>query len=198
MRLQDGLRQAGAKASAFLLRGIEAMRGQQGERKTRPLPTIFTGYGGRGQGLPKPTPANLRRFAETPVARKAINTIKDRVAGMSWRIQPKNGRALADVADGARRIQLLTDNLDLPNPEDSFRSLIEQVLEDVLVGGFGAIEVQLSGDAERPLHLWPVDGATIRLRGDWDGEPDSPKYAQSTGRPGPEGTVPLNDDELMY
>ena len=33
--------------------------------------------------MPKPTPANLRRFAETPIARKAINTIKDRIAGMA-------------------------------------------------------------------------------------------------------------------
>ena len=39
--------------------------------------------------LPKPTPYNLRRFAETPIARKAINTVKDRVAGMRWRVQPK-------------------------------------------------------------------------------------------------------------
>lgn len=29
--------------------------------------------------VPKPTPANLRRFAETPVARRAINCIKDRI-----------------------------------------------------------------------------------------------------------------------
>jgi hypothetical protein len=37
----------------------------------------------------------------------------------------------------------LTDNFDAPNPDDSFRSLAEQVLEDIIVGGFGAIEVQL-------------------------------------------------------
>ncbi len=40
------------------------------------------------------------------------------------------------------RIQILTDNFDAPNPDDSFRSLSEQVLEDVIVGGFGAIEVE--------------------------------------------------------
>jgi hypothetical protein len=31
--------------------------------------------------IPKPSPANLRRFAETPVARRAINVIKDRIVG---------------------------------------------------------------------------------------------------------------------
>ena len=40
----------------------------------------------------------------------------------------------------------LTLNFEQPNPEDSFRSMIEQVLEDVLVGGFGAIELDLSGE----------------------------------------------------
>ena len=93
--------------------------------------------------VPKPTPANLRRFAETPVARRAINAIKDRIVGMRWRIQPRRGRVLEQIPDGAQRIQVLTENFEAPNPDDSFRSLLEQVLEDVIVGGFGAIELDL-------------------------------------------------------
>src|SRR5208282_4109850 len=93
--------------------------------------------------VPKPTPANLRRFAETPVARRAINAIKDRIVGMRWRIQPRRGRALEQIPDGAQRVQVLTENFEAPNPDDSFRSLVEQVLEDVIVGGFGAIELDL-------------------------------------------------------
>jgi hypothetical protein len=94
--------------------------------------------------VPKPTPANLRRFAETPVARRAINVIKDRIVGMRWRIQPRRGRVLERIPDGAQRIEVLTENFEAPNPDDSFRSLLEQVLEDVIVGGFGAIEIQTS------------------------------------------------------
>ena len=30
---------------------------------------------------------NLRRFAETPVVRRAINVIKDRIAAMDWQVQ---------------------------------------------------------------------------------------------------------------
>ena len=33
---------------------------------------------------------------------------------------------------------------------DSFRTLAEQVFEDALVGGFGAIEVDLTGDPSDP------------------------------------------------
>src|SRR5271156_2334682 len=72
--------------------------------------------------VPKPTPANLRRFAETPVARRAINAIKDRIVGMRWRIQPRRGRALELIPDGVLRIQVLTENFETPNPDDSFRS----------------------------------------------------------------------------
>ena len=179
------------------LRRFASLRSGASPRRTAPLPSILQPYTPRGQALPKPTPANLRKFAETPVARKAINTIKDRIAGMRWRVQPKNGRDLSELPSAAARIRALTDNFDSPNSDDSFRSLAEQVLEDVIVGGFGAIEVQRTSDPTRPLHLWPVDGATIRLRPDWNGDPASPRYAQVTGF-GAGQQVSLADDELIY
>src|SRR5271166_314252 len=157
--------------------------------------------------VPKPTPANLRRFAEMPVARRAINVIKDRIVGMRWRIQPRRGRVLEQMPEGARRIEVLTENFEAPNPDDSFRSLLEQVLEDVIVGGFGAIELDLAegwtgssagGTPALPLVMWPVDGATIRIMTDWDGRPDSPRYAQVTGLYGADGQIVLNDNELSY
>jgi hypothetical protein len=160
---------------------VLAGTGAPEKRRTLALPSILQTYGPRADVLPKPTPYNLRRFAETPIARKAINTLNDRVAGMRWRIQPKNGRSLDEVSGGADRVRILTDNLDAPNSDDSFRSLAEQVLEDVIVGGFGAIEVEATGDSTRPLNLWPVDGASIRMRTDWNGSPDSPRYVQVAG-----------------
>src|ERR1700687_3350780 len=51
----------------------------------------------------KPTPANLRRFAETPVARRAINVIKDRIVGMGWGIKARRGRGLGGICGGAGR-----------------------------------------------------------------------------------------------
>ena len=162
-------------------------------RRTRPLP-LYIGSVPARDGMPKPTPANLRRFAETPVARKAINTVKDRIAGMKWRVQPRHDRRLGH--DG--RIEALTATFDAPNPDDSFRSFAEQVLEDVIVGGFGAIELVPTGNNARPLVLWPVDGSTIRLRPDWDGLPASPRYVQHTGRFGPAAQITLADDELSY
>jgi phage portal protein BeeE len=167
-----------------------------GKRRTLPLPSILNTYGTRAQTIPRPTPMNLRRFSETPVARRAINTIKDHIAGMRWRVQTKPGAE--ESADSQGRMQILTCNLQSPNPDDSFRSLCEQVLEDVIVGGFGAIEVEATGDANQPLALWPVDGATINIRADWDGMPSSVRYEQVTSRAGLNANILLADDELIY
>ena len=66
------------RAAARALRGAET-----GVRRTEMqtgVPQVIQRMGQRAEGMPKATPANLRKMAETPVARKAINTIKDRVA----------------------------------------------------------------------------------------------------------------------
>jgi len=50
-------------------------------RRTVPLPSILTSGAPtlmRAGVMPKPTPGNLRRFAEMPIARRAINIVKDR------------------------------------------------------------------------------------------------------------------------
>ncbi len=167
-------------------------------RRTSALPSIFNSYGPLSDAMPKPTPYNLRRFSETPIARRAINCIKDRIAGMRWRVQPRQGYSLEAIPDGAQRVRTLINNFDAPNPDDSFRSLAEQVLEDIIVGGFGAIEVQESGDPKRPLLLWPVDGASIRMNVDWDGSPHSQRYMQVSDQSGPNSQIKLDDDELIY
>ena len=168
------------------------------ERKTKALPSILAPYQIPSRAMPKPTPANLRRFAETPVVRRAINIIKDRVASLDWQIRLKRDYSAGEVSYAKRRMKVLRYSLEHPNPSDSFRSLIEQVLEDALVGGFGAIEMETTGDLERPFVLWPVDGATIQIDPKWDGDPDSVRYAQQTGLPGSSAMIPLRDEELIY
>ena len=106
--------------------------------------------------------------------------------------------SLEAIPDGAERVQILTENFHAPNPDDSFRSFSEQVLEDIIVGGYGAIEVQTSGDAKRPLLLWPVDGSSIRMNLDWDGSPHGQRYLQVTDQSGPKSQIKLDDDELIY
>lgn len=186
---------------------VEAGTEETDARKTSMLPSILMPYNGAPYGgmarpgqmaLPKPTSANLRRFAETPVARRAINVVKDRIACMDWQIRVRRGYISSEVVDATARMNALRLCLEEPNASDSFRQLWEQVLEDVLVGGFGAIEMEATGDDARPFRLWPVDGATIQIDATWQGDPATPRYVQRTGAVGTKALVPLLDDELMY
>src|SRR6202162_3264034 len=191
--LRGALRRiAGVSAASSSLAAAEK------RRRTLPLPSIFNTYGPPGDSMPKPTAYNLRRFSEIPVPRRAINCIKDRIAGMRWRIQARQGLSLDVISDGVERAQLLTENFHAPNPDDSFRSFSEQVVEDIIVGGYGAIEVQDSGDEKRPLLMWPVDGASIRMNLDWDGSPHGQRYLQVTDQSGARSQIKLDDDELIY
>ena len=173
-----------------------ALEAGEAKRKTAALPAVLGPYRSGVPAMPKPTPANLRKFAETPVPRRAINTIKDRVSGLDWQVRLKRG--VVATAELEQQALVLRRTLESPNPADSFRTLIEQMLEDLLVGGFGAVEMEATGDEAQPFELWPVDGATIRVNAQWDGQADSPRYAQTTGKVGKDSLVELRDDELMY
>jgi HK97 family phage portal protein len=186
-------RQAGKVAQARTVE-LEA----EAERRTLALPAILSPVQFPGKHLPKPTPANLRRFAETPVVRRAINVIKDRIAAMDWQIRVRRGVRPDEVAFAPRKLRALRRTLEEPNPADSFRTLVEQAMEDALTGGFGAIEMEPTGDPERPAMLWPVDGASIRINARWDGDEDTPRYAQAMPGQLESGAVELLDRQLMY
>src|ERR1035437_9647662 len=176
--------------------GFEA--GAGAERRTLALPAILNPVQFPGRHLPKPTPMNLRRFAETPVVRRAINVIKDRIAAMDWQGRVRRGVKAGDVALAEQKLQALRSTLEEPNAVDSFRTLIEQVIEDALTGGYGAIEMEPTGDEERPAMLWPVDGASIRINAGSDGLQESPRYAQALPGQLESGVVELRDDLLIY
>jgi phage portal protein BeeE len=183
---------------AAALPALEGAGGGTALRKSAVLPTLLQPSLYPGRVLPKVTPANLRRFAETPVARRAINVIKDRVASLDWQVRLRRDVPPGSVQNVDEKLRALRFALEQPNGSDSFRTLLEQVLEDALVGGFGAIEMELTGDAARPFQLWAVDGATVQINTQWNGSPSGNRYAQVTGLTGSSGKILLADDELMY
>lgn len=199
VKVREQLRELWRQATGVAVAASEI----DAERKTLALPAILSPVQFPGHSLPKPTPVNLRRFAETPVVRRAINVIKDRIAAMDWQVRLRRGAACEDSASGGRtdagaRLAALRHVLEEPNSVDSFRTLIEQVIEDALTGGYGAIEMEPTGDAERPAMLWAVDGASIRINPRWDGQPDSPRYAQVAPGQLESSGVELRDDQLIY
>jgi hypothetical protein len=85
---------------------------------------------------------------------------------LDWEIVPMPGIDMN--AELEKQAEIAAYCIDHPNGDDSARTLFEQVVEDILLGA-GAIEMQISGDANRPLWMWPVDGLTIQIFPGWAG-----------------------------
>lgn len=200
MKVGEQLREIWRQAtgSRKLTNGSAGAIDAEAERKTLALPSILSPVQFPGRHLPKATPANLRRFAETPLVRRAINVIKDRIAAMDWQVRVRRGVSAVELAHAGGKLRALRRTLEEPNEVDSFRTLIEQVIEDALTGGFGAIEMEPTGDEERPAMLWAVDGASIRINSRWDGQVDTPRYAQVSPGQLESSAVELLDRQLMY
>lgn len=148
--------------------------------------------------LIKPTPSNLRMFSRTPYARRAINRIKGAIAALQWEVVPKADVTL--TGEVQRQCDLVRTCFDQPNLDDSFRTMLEQCVEDYLIFGAAAIEPELGGDALRPLWMWPVDAGSIQIFAGWTGEKNEPRYVQTLGygNVGGVGGVELRNDELIY
>lgn len=173
----------------------------QPARETVPYPAIFRIGSNRNDKKPlaKSTPRMLRQFSYYPLVRRAINFIKNQVAALRWEISPIEG--VDENGEIKRQTEVATYCFNHPNADDSFRLMIEQVIEEYCVAA-GAIEVQLSGDELRPLWMFPVDGTSIKIFPNWKGDPGEPRYAQgvSTGIYTGNATedILLRNDELIY
>jgi hypothetical protein len=149
--------------------------------------------------LYKPTPRNIRYFSHTPYARRAINAIKNPISMLDWEIIPVDDEQEIN-AELQRQIDVVTTCFNHPNQDDSFSTLLEQVVEDYLIGA-AAVELQLSPVEQRPLWLWPVDGLSIQIYPGWEGKKNEARYAQVIGYGTAFGggvTAELTNEELMY
>ena len=136
----------------------------------------------------------LRRFSETNTwVRVAINRRKREIGKAKWSIHriddpkaPPNEKLVAQV----------TDLFTFVNPKrESLRSLLDMVVEDILVLDAGCVEKEKTAGGEI-IALWAVDGGTIKPSSKWDGSnPKAPRYTQIID--GKEIAQLLND-ELVY
>lgn len=134
----------------------------------------------------------LRRFAKTPICRRAINLTKNGLLNCLWKIEKKD---ISDEADYTEAIKLITRCLEQPNYSDTFRSLFGATIEDILTGDCGCIEVVEGSDINKPLWLYPVDGFTIQIRSEYISSPKDIKYQQ---RRNDGKEVLLADEDLIY
>ena len=146
----------------------------------------------------KATPRNLRYFSRTPYPRRAINAIKNPIKMLDWEIFPVEG--IEWNSELKRQAQIVTNCFLHPNGADDFQSLLEQLLEDYLIGA-GAVETRLGGDPDHPLFMFPCDGLSIQIYTNWDPTNGKPRYAQTVGYGSAFGggqVLSLQNEELMY
>ena len=116
----------------------------------------------------------LRAWSEhSEWIRAAINIRKTQVAGAEWDIVPNDSEERVD----AGLQNEIRDRLEYANPKaESFRTLIEKVVEDIIVLDAGSIEIEPNLRGE-PLWFHDVDGGAIRVNALWDGtDPKEPRY----------------------
>lgn len=104
--------------------------------------------------------------------RGAINIRRAQISSADWDIVPFD----QTKPYSKRMQQKLRTLMRTPNPaNDSFRSFIEPIIEDLIVLDAGCIEKVRSLDGEI-REMWPVDGATIKVNAYWDGDPREDRY----------------------
>jgi len=147
------------------------------------------------------TMEDLREFAKYPIVRYIIETRIDQICRQAWsiRVKPKAGESnrqrLAREA-GDKIVQQLTNFLQYPNPDCTWRSFLRMLMDDVLVIDAPAILLRRNalGDI---AEMRAIDGATIvRYINEQGWTPDKGKaYAQLWyGIP----MVDLTTDQLVY
>lgn len=139
----------------------------------------------------------LREWADTNEwCRAAINIRRAQVGRADILVAPADPEKPYDKAI-LKEVQYL---LDQPNElRDSYRSLIEPVIEDILVLDRGVISKAMTVGSKRigrkATRLYCEDGATIKIYPAWSGDPKEPRYLYED----PSGTrkVPLLNDEAI-
>lgn len=123
----------------------------------------------------------LRRWSRNnPWIRAAINLRRTQVSRAKWDIVAVD----SDSPVNPKKVAQIKDLLRKPNPKmESWRSLIEPVVEDVLVLDQGALEVETTnggrlGANSKPIAaIYSKDAARIVFDSGWDGsDPNAPRY----------------------
>ncbi len=144
--------------------------------------------------------AELRAFSKVETVRLAIETCKDQIERLDWRIKPRNpkdGDARAAEPGDAGRIAAIARFFARPDGATPFATWLRAALEDLLVLDAPAFELRRDR-AGRLIGLDGVPGDTIKLLVDETGRRPAaplPAYQQVI-----RGIVwaDLTADELIY
>jgi len=137
--------------------------------------------------------AQMRQLADGfDVMRLVIETRKDQMAKMKWKVRPRDKKVAPDA-----RCQTITDFLAMPDKEHDWDGWLRMLLEDLFVIDAPTLYIRPTVGGQL-YSLEPIDGATIKRVLDEHGRtplPPNPAYQQILkGVP----AVDYTRDELIY
>lgn len=114
-----------------------------------------------------------RHWAKTSEwVRGAISIRKSQVSSADWDIVPYDQRK----PYSKRAAALIKERFQTPNPaNDSYRSFIEPITEDLLTLDAGCIE-KVRNLSDEMVEMWPVNAEHVRVNALWEGDPRSARY----------------------
>jgi hypothetical protein len=171
--------------------------------KTQPLYSVRTKFPGQYISVPgilgapmfprRPlqTLRNFSRYNE--FVRSAINRRKHALAKANWAIVRTDDE---EEEPKPSVVKAVTNLLRAPNPSgESFRSMQDKVVDDLLTLDAGCIEKELTAGGVIK-YLWPVDGGSIGVHPEWDpSKKNDIRYSQYDGT---KKIADLTNDELIY
>lgn len=152
--------------------GIPTTKAPRTSPKNVPQSSVAVAYTYDGK-VGKPDARMYRHWStNSEWVRGAVNIRRTQVSSAEWDIVPydKNKPYSKRQQRDVKRLFMR------PNPaNDSFRSFVEPIVEDIIVLDAGVCEKVRSLDGGL-RELWPVDGATIKVNATWDGNPEESRY----------------------
>lgn len=115
---------------------------------------------------PYPPISFLVLLESNPIFARCVNQIAIDVAGLGWTLELKD-----DKTDNKAELERITNFLDHPNEDGSFRNVLKQLLIDLGSIGWFSMEV-IRDNAERVLEVYHLPAYTIKVHQDND------KYCQ--------------------
>ena len=118
----------------------------------------FTTMNGKKHVVPKPNSLAIRNFSRNnAVVRRCINLVKDAIARKKFEVYDVDGN------DNKVLKEIFMALFKAPNSEDTSRTFISAVGEDLISGDCGCIEIAKGGNPDAPLALFSVDGFGIEI-----------------------------------
>ena len=121
--------------------------------------SIPLGYFGSGSGTRYFTTAmkrtlsfdELRALSKTPLARSAINQIREGILNLPYEIVSVDGKV------HKKEIELVKNIIQNPNCIDDYEQFIGKLIDDLLVLDQATFEKKIVHNNPQPLHLFTID-----------------------------------------